>query len=854
MKKMIVWALGLIFFVSDIKAQPKAGVFAAQNLQVQWEVLQNNYQGKQQFKSALTLTNAGQQAMPAGGWKIYFTFPRQIVPETVNGPVKIVHINGDYFSMSPTGDFKGLKANAAVKIDFLAGAWGVNFTDGPEGFYYVEDKQPNVQVTISKVTIVPSTRPEQLQRLATDKVPPVTPGAVYLQNQEIKDIAEEQLPAIFPTPVSLRKNGQAFVLNGGTQVLADAAFTAEAAYLKKELSTIFKVAAPASNQTQIALQKDVSLAPEAYQLEVLQNKVTIRAADGAGIFYGIQSLKSLLPAKAWSGKVKTIQVPGVVVADQPRFGYRGLMLDVARNFQTKQQVLKVIDLMSLYKLNMLHFHLNDDEGWRLEIPTLPELTQVGSQRGHTLTNTDHLQPAYGSGPSVHNLYGSGYYTKADFIEILRYAKARHIKVIPEVESPGHARAAIKSMDARYNRLMKAGQQAEAGKYLLRDLNDKSVYSSVQHWNDNVIDVSLPSVYNFISTVADDIISMYREAGAPLQTIHFGGDEVPAGVWTKSPSVQKLYASNPNVKSTDDLWVYYYTQVSQILRKRNLYTSAWEEAGLQKVVANGVKKQLPNANFANEKMHLYVWNNVPGWNAEDLAYQLANAGFPVILSCVSNLYFDLAYQKDFYEPGYYWGGFLDVDKPFQFIPYNYLKNIHENVLGATIPAAVLNSKIKLTAEGKANIAGIQGQLWSETARGPVRMEYMLLPKLMGLAERAWAPDPDWATEADSAKGDELYRSSWAQFCNQLGKKELPRLDYLNKGYLYRIPTAGLSAENGLVKANVQFPGLVIRYTRDGSEPTMASSVYETPVGAKGKLSFRVFSAAGRGGRSVSIVNP
>jgi len=171
------------------------------------------------------------------------------------------------------------------------------------------------------------------------------------------------------------------------------------------------------------------------------------------------------------------------------------MLDVARNFQPKKQVLKLLEAMSLYKLNTLHLHLTDDEGWRLELPSLPELTSVGAKRGHTLDSKHYLPPSHGSGPDVENTVGSGFYSRADYLEILRYATDRHITVIPEIETPGHARAPIKAMDARYDRLMAEGKEEEAAKNLLRDLNDKSEYRSVQYWNDNVIDVSLPSTYN-----------------------------------------------------------------------------------------------------------------------------------------------------------------------------------------------------------------------------------------------------------------------------------------------------------------------------------------------------------------------
>src|SRR5690606_16758613 len=156
----------------------------------------------------------------------------------------------------------------------------------------------------------------------------------------------------------------------------------------------------------------------------------------------------------------------------------------------------------------------------------PELTDVGGKRGHVREGSGNLWPSYGSGASIKNTTGSGHYSRSEFIEIIRYAHARHIQVIPEIETPGHARAAIKAMEVRHARLMEAGDSATAEAYLLRDLSDKSVYRSIQNWSDNVMDVSLPSTYSFLEKVTDEIIQMYKEAGAPLTTIHFGGDEVP----------------------------------------------------------------------------------------------------------------------------------------------------------------------------------------------------------------------------------------------------------------------------------------------------------------------------------------
>ena len=177
--------------------------------------------------------------------------------------------------------------------------------------------------------------------------------------------------------------------------------------------------------------------PEAYELVVdAKDGVRIRGGSPAGVFYGLQSLRCA--AAGAPTPAKGVALPALTIVDAPRFGYRGFMLDVARNFQPKASVLRTLDLLARYKLNVLHFHLTDDEGWRVEIPSLPELTSVGARRGHTLDSSRFLPPSYGSGPDVDRPYGSGFLSRADYAEILRYAAARHIEVVPEIEMPGRA--------------------------------------------------------------------------------------------------------------------------------------------------------------------------------------------------------------------------------------------------------------------------------------------------------------------------------------------------------------------------------------------------------------------------------
>ncbi|WP_214073184.1 family 20 glycosylhydrolase [Mucilaginibacter sp. dw_454] len=847
--KHLLHPLLFIVLLSNIALAQNKSIDISSSLTLKWETLENNYNNKPLAHAVLTIS-AQAIALPAKGWKLYFNSDEPVVPGSLTGDINVTHVNGDLYYFSPSANFQGIKANSELNIEMVLLNWLINVSDTPKGFYLVWDGSPQVGHPLKAPVLIPSTEPKQLMRVPTDQVPVATPQWVYEQNKSIQDIPADNLIRVFPTPDSYQKTVATFKLDAGVKIAADPLFNAEVRLLKTELAKLLIASKSTALSGQIKLVSK-PMADEAYELQVTDHIITIAASSAAGIFYGIQSLKTMLPGAAWHRPQKNIMVPGVAVTDKPRFGYRAFMLDVARNFQPKQEILKVLDAMALYKLNVLHFHLTDDEGWRLEIPSLPELTAVGAKRGYAVSESQNLMPAFGSGPAINNASGTGHYSKADFEEILRYATQRHILVIPEIESPGHARAAIKAMDARYQFYTQQHQPAKATEYLLRDLGDSSRYTSVQYYDDNVIDVALPSTYKFMETVTNEIERMYADAGAPLKSIHFGGDEVPGGVWEKSPAYWSLMKVDTAIKTTDDLWGYYYGRINRMLQAHHLYLTAWEEAGSKKVVQGGIKKSIINADLLNQNLHLEVWNNVIGWGAEDLAYKLANQGYKVILSPVSNLYFDMAYNKAFDEPGYYWGGYADVDKAFNFIPLDYFKNTTRGHLGEPLAPTFFAAKERPTVVGAAHIAGLQGALWAETLQSPQRMEYMLLPKLLGLAERAWAKDPDWATEADTAKSNAMYNEAWSRFVNVLGKQELPRLSYYAGGFNYRIPMPGAIVKDGMLTVNSQFPGLQLRYTTDGKAPTMTSPLYKQPVPVKGMVKVATFDSAGRSGK-VAIV--
>jgi len=801
-----------------------ASLAAAQSaLQLRWKLEADVLQGEEgHSRAAFTLTNRGAKPLPASGWAIYFSALHSPQPDSTPGHLfTFEEVIGDVHRLVPAAGFTGLAPGASVRIPYVTGPL-LNFSFVPKGPYVVFDTAKDVGIPLSDYVAAPFERNV------------ATPENQFALDSVIHVIPASELPPILPTPVEVTPGAGALRLSAMPPIEAADSLKNEAAFAAEYLRPYF---AGTRKGNVPSLQLEVGpveghTSAEAYSLVVDPAQgIRIVGVSAAGVFYGLQSLRNLLPAPTPRAG---LTLSAIRVVDAPRFGYRGFMLDVARNFHPKPLVLRTLDLLARYKLNVFHMHLTDDEGWRIEIPSLPELTAVGARRGHPPDSDRHLPPAFGSGPLVDRPWGSGFYSRADYVEIVRYAAARHIEVIPEIEMPGHARAAVKALG-------------------LNDPHDTSVYKSVQGYPDNVINPALESTYGFIEHVVSDLAAMHREAGAPLRHIHMGGDEVPAGVWVGSPAVQAFMKAQ-GLTSVDDLWFAFYGRVEQILKMHGLEPSGWEEIAVRKTQRDGRRVNIPNPDFAVRGWRAYVWNNVAGWGAEDLAYRLANGGYDVVLSPVTNLYFDLAWNQSPDETGLDWGGYIDLRKPFDFIPFDYYRNARVDRRGNPLDPAVFAGKDRLTEYGRAHIVGIQADLWSETLGGEGRVEYMLLPRLFALAERAWAPDPDWVRERDPAKSDALYRAAWSRFVNVVGQRELPRLDREVPGLNYRIPTPGLKADGGVVRCSVELPGFTLRYTTDGSEPSVRSAVVSGPIPFRGTIRVAAFNATGRKGHTARLTAP
>lgn len=816
---------------------PAAAVASGDRLALHWE-LRRAPAGAQlpngTSPARFTLANRDTRALPARGWSLYFNAIDRMPKGVQSNGLLLEQIAGGLFRLYPGPGFQGLAPGQAVAFDYPHADSVYTSSKAPSGPYLVYDAAPDTGVALA-YSAAPLAQPPQLGA-ADSPHSLVTAQDTYGRNARAALLPAAEVPKVLPTPLRLDPGAGALALVGQPRVEAPANLANEAALAR----SLFPAGLPASGGPALRLSVGAvpgQDSPEAYRLSIAAGEgIAIVGNSAAGVAHGLQSLRDLLPLPG----TRAPALPELTIVDAPRFGYRGFMLDVARNFHGKQTVFKWLDLMARFKLNKFHFHLTDDEGWRLEIAGLPELTGIGAVRGHAARPGLRLQPAYGSGPDPKDASGSGYFTRDEYKEILRYAHARHIEVIPEIEMPGHARAAVQAMESRYHRLKAAGDRDYA-RYLLNDLDDRSEYNSPQLFGDNVINPGHESSYTFIAHVVDEVVKLHREAGVPLSTIHMGGDELAHGAWEKSPVAQAMMKKHA-LETVADLWDYFYDRVDAILRRHGLFTSGWEELAARQTLLDGRPKLIPNPRFTQRGFRAYVWNNTVG--NEDLAYRLANAGYDIVLAPVTRMYLDMAHNANPAEHGVNWGAYVELDTVHDFIPLDINRNA---------PAAARIGKDRLTDYGKRRVRGLQANLFVETVRDPARIDYLVMPRLVAVAERGWASDPAWAREADPARAALLQRGAWSGFVNALGQRVLPRLDLDGSQIAYRIAPPGMLVEGGRVLVNHVLPGMTLRYTVDGSAPDAASPPVDGPIAARGTIRAAAFDRNGRMGEVAGVDN-
>lgn len=795
--------------------QSQLADFAA-NSSLHYQLLSNQLPEPMRFNAALVLRNGSNIALPAGehNWQLYFHLIRRIDTTEQQG-LLIEHVQGDLHRVRPLSSFSGLLPQQQLVLPFSSAPWMVSYSDFmPRAFIVAEGLTAEIIANTDSEHfadfVLPLTAPVQLQRHfddGTDLVLTVDAASRFVHNQALLTVSAKQpsQQRVIPTPKQARFSKGQVKLDSQWRLNFSGSLSSEAQYLQAQLlaygiqltnnkdSSQHKAA-----ELSLRIAADNTIAPEGYQLNISDNAISIVAADNAGVFYGIQTLLAL--AKPDNN---SLLLSKASISDAPRASWRGMHYDMGRNFHGKDVTLRLIDTMARYKLNKLHLHLTEDEGWRLQIPGLQELTDIGATRCFDLTEQRCLLTQLGTGPHADGS-GNGYYSTADFIEILQYAKARHIEVIPEIDLPGHARAAIVAMQARYQRLMAAGQNEAASQYLLSDPQDSSRYLSVQNYTDNAANVCLDSTYAFVDKVLYELQQLYRQAGSSLRVFHMGGDEVADGAWLGSPACQALFSQPDNgVAGVADLKPYFVRQVAKLSAARGLQLAGWED-GLMYDRQNTFDR----SQFANSAVIANAWDNIWEWGVADRAYRLANNGYQVVLSPGTHLYFDHPHEAHPQERGYYWATrFSSLDKVFGFMPDNLYANADSTRRGEPIADLErLLGRALPKLQRPENILGIQGQVWSETIRTSAQLEQMIYPRLLALAERAWHK-ATWEHTGNAA----ARQQDFSAFAKRIAEVELTRLTA--NGSSFYLPPPGVNQQQGVISANVAWPGLTIEYSLD-----------------------------------------
>ena len=409
---------------------------------------------------------------------------------------------------------------------------------------------------------------------------------------------------------------------------------------------------------------------------VSPSAISISAPTANGAFYGVQTLIQLLPVE----KAADLKIPAVLIEDYPRFKYRGLMLDCGRHFFPPDFVKKYIDYIALHKMNYFHWHLTEDQGWRIEIKKYPKLTEMGSCRNGTIIGH---HPGTGNDNEKH----CGYYTQDEIKNIVQYAADRYVTIIPEIEMPGHSSAAI----AAYPQLScfpDESTKVHKGVIWSGDSTGKQVQQSWGVYED----VYCPSefTFKFIEDVLDEVMQLF-----PSEYIHLGGDECPKSNWKRSEFCQNLIKEK-GLKDEEGLQSYFIQRVEKYLNSKGRKIIGWDE-----ILEGGIA---PNA-------------TIMSWRGEKGGIEAANQHHNVMMTPGEYVYFDHSQSKT--EDSVTIGGYLPVETVYNYNPY---------------PAALDEANQKY-------ILGAQANMWTEYMSNPRKVEYMLFPRISALSEVLWSRKED-----------------------------------------------------------------------------------------------------------------
>ena len=624
-----------------------------------------NLQTNERDELVVTLDLLNRSGEDLHDWSLQFDLPK---PITAGHRTHLLSQIGSHVRLAPA-ESAVLPANASHSLQFTGHPAIIRrISDLPSGIY-VNTGDRNLSTTLGAHNLIQvdldetradaGSAPTGYSQSLTD--------AGLVAAGEFTTCARNPVPVI-PRPRQSKRLTGVFHYSGPLSYWAEPGAEDAIDWLSGLFpSALEPVPAPHRDAAQLRFISGGTSAPGAYEIEVSPVHIDVRGGDPAGFLYAGATLVQQLALEC-DGPA---QLPCAHIVDEPRFAYRGLMLDCARHFHRREVIFKLLDLMALYKLNYFHWHLTDDEGWRIEIEAYPELTRVGAWRGAE----EVLEPQFGSGP---DRYG-GYYTREDVRAVVAYARARQITVIPEIDIPGHSRAALKSLPE-----------------LLVEEADRSTYCSAQLYSDNVLNPALPGTYEFLHKVLDEVCELF-----PGPYVHLGADEVPSGVWLQSPACQALMRAE-GYETAWDLQGHLLRNLQSYLAGKGRVLLGWEEA------AHGDK--------LDHSAIICAWSGIAS------AAQTAALGHRVIACPAPFAYLDLAWDDSIEEPGFHWAGTANLETCYAYEPEAHGQG----------------------ADFAQQLLGIQSLLWSELVASPERLDYMLFPRMLAIAEVAWSPrgSKDW----------------------------------------------------------------------------------------------------------------
>ena len=770
-------------------------------------------------------------------WSLHWNQISALVDsESIPKNTKYEYVAGQSYNILSFGNDYTIKKGETISIDLKQRGGVKRKSDFPMGGFVVTDDDI---LNVKFINLWENAK--DIQEL---DIPTANDRFNYNVSNKLLD--KSQLDLIVPTPNKMDLFEGQMDLKTKYSINIDESLNLNFDFAKSLMSGVAKIVSN-NEEADIKISFIENLTKESYELNIDNNSISIFASDRAGALYGLQSLKQIFLVS----KLEKTSIRNLKITDSPKFSYRGMLLDISRNFYGPKKIKQILDYLSFFKINHLDFRLTDDEGWRLEIPGLEELTEVGSKRGYTKDESDNLIPIYGSGPDSNSSPGSGYLSKSEFMDILKYANERNITIIPQISYPSHIRSAIISMNARYQKYMKLGDKGEAEKYLLIDPNDESEYYSAQGFDDNIVCICRESAFNFYEKVIDEVYLMYKEAGVEMKKFGVGADEIPYGAWRKSPLCDKFMEEKSITGDYDALYQYQQRRIYDKLSSYGLTMTGWDDILLRLTEKNQSETQIKDF-FKDDDILLFVWNNSWGGGRQDMIYKYANLGYKTIMSNSSAFYFDMVDDKDFDNIGLSWSGYADY-KDIWTVDVFDIFNDSYGVKKNNISTDYINKSEKIDPKNRDNIIGIQSQIWGETIVDEDVLDYMFMPNIIVFSQKAWSQDDSWMSISDKEIKDQTLEIEWNKFTNNLGQRVLPIVDEIFGGLSYDLPKPGGIIVNDSLYANTVFPGLDIKYTLDGTVPDSNSENYTTPVKIKTDevVHLRLFDKKGRGGNDIKV---